>query len=241
MTPPDADVTDEQASASNVSRPASAGDEVSGDAWVTNPFDRRPVMTTAVRPNLLCPRRQQSSPPPPRRGGNRPTRAGLEYDTAINQLEKRPIEETNPPLSWPSSGPHEAPEAAGTSTSGPSGRGPLTVDQLVKRRRSLKGVAALEVNRVAPGAAVGVAPLATDEIGVQDDVRDALAKLTDGTYGERCRLPISVGRLAAVPYARRCVASPQRDGTGWDQVQGMVGGVVRVLAGEPRGRYEAGS
>jgi Prokaryotic dksA/traR C4-type zinc finger len=96
------------------------------------------------------------------------------------------------------------------------------------------------VNRLELVAVVGSTQVAAYDIGIRDAVRDAFAKLADGTYGEceTCRRPIPIARLEAVPYARRCVACQAREENGWDQVQQLVGGVVRVLAGEPQGRSE---
>lgn len=39
------------------------------------------------------------------------------------------------------------------------------------------------------------------------EIRDALQRLADGTYGEceDCRAAIPPGRLETIPYARRCV------------------------------------
>jgi Prokaryotic dksA/traR C4-type zinc finger len=171
--------------------------------------------------------------------GVRPMGVPVACDAAIDRLEQRPIEEVGPPMRWPTRGVSEVPEAAETSTGQPR-RDPLSVDQRVARRRDLEGLAALEVNRLERVAAIGSARVAAYDIGIRDAVRDALAKLTDGTYGdcEACRRPIPIARLEEVPYARRCVACQQREEDGWDQVQHLVGGVVRVLAGEPQGRSE---
>jgi hypothetical protein len=172
--------------------------------------------------------------------GARPMGLSVEYDAAIDRLEQRPIEEVGPPMRWPTRGANEEPKVAGTSTSGQSRRDPLSVDQRVALRRSLEGLAGLEVNRLERVALVGSARVAAYDIGIRDAVRDAFAKLADGTYGEceTCRRPIPIARLEAVPYARRCVACQAREENGWDQVQQLVGGVVRVLAGEPQGRSE---
>ncbi len=173
----------------------------------------------------------------------RPKGASVEYDAAIGRLEQRPIEPVGPPIPWPRRGASEEPEVAGTSRSGQSYRDPLSVDQRVALRRSLEGLAALEVNRLELVALVGSTQVAAFDIGIRDAVRDAFTKLADGTYGdcETCRRPIPIARLEAVPYARRCVACQEREENGWDQVQQLVGGVVRVLAGEPQGRSEMGS
>jgi hypothetical protein len=170
----------------------------------------------------------------------RPMDDSVEYDAAIGRLEQRPIEPVGPPILWPRRGATEEPVLAGTSTSGQSYRDPLSVDQRVALRRSLEGLAALEVNRLELVAVVGSTQVAAYDIGIRDAVRDAFAKLADGTYGEceTCRRPIPIARLEAVPYARRCVACQAREENGWDQVQQLVGGVVRVLAGEPQGRSE---
>jgi Prokaryotic dksA/traR C4-type zinc finger len=174
--------------------------------------------------------------------GARTMGASVEYDGAIGRLEQRPIEEVGPPMRWPRRGASGVPEVAGRSTSDQSCRGPLSVDQRVALRRSLEGLAALEVNRLELVAVVGSTQVAAYDIGIRDAVRDAFAKLADGTYGdcETCRRPIPIARLEAVPYARRCVACQEREENGWDQVQQLVGGVVRVLAGEPQGRSEIG-
>jgi hypothetical protein len=156
------------------------------------------------------------------------TSTGLVDHGAINRLEKRAV---------------EPPEVVRSSTAGQSGRGALTVDQLGALRRSLERLAAIEVNRVERVATVGLAPVAAYDIGIRDAVREALSKLTQGTYGDcgRCRRPIPIVRLHAVPYARRCVDCQKHEESGWDQVAGLVGGVVRVMAGEPQGRSEAGA
>lgn len=110
-------------------------------------------------------------------------------------------------------------------------------------RCSLEDLTALEENRVERIAAAGLQPLVAYDLGIRYAVHDALAKLTDGTYGdcETCRSPIPVTRLEAVPYARRCAACQEREENGWDQVSRLVGGVVRRLAGEPQGRSEIAS
>jgi hypothetical protein len=153
--------------------------------------------------------------------GTGPMGALVDDDAAIGRLERRPQ----------------------TSTSGQSRRDPLRVDQRVALRRSLEDLAALEVDRLERVAAVGSTQVAAYDIGIRDAVRDAFVKLADGTYGdcETCGRPIPIARLEAVPYARRCVACQEREENGWDQVQHLVGGVVRVLAGEPQSRSEVGS
>ena len=175
--------------------------------------------------------------------GARPMGASVECDAAIGRLEQRPIEPIGPPMTWPRSGASEARELAGTSTSGQSRRDRLGVAQRVALRRGLEDLAALEVDRVELLAAVGSTQVAAYDIGIRDAVRDAFVKLADGTYGdcETCRRPIPLARLEAVPYARRCVACQEREENGWNQVQQLVAGVVRVLAGEPQGRSEMGS
>jgi RNA polymerase-binding transcription factor DksA len=115
--------------------------------------------------------------------------------------------------------------------------GPLTFDQRVAIRQQLVELAELEDNRVERMVTMSPETLAAYDVGLRDAVRDALAKLTSGTYGncETCHQPIPAARLEAVPYARRCVPCQQRWEGGWDQVQGLVGGVVRTLIGEPQG------
>jgi RNA polymerase-binding transcription factor DksA len=46
--------------------------------------------------------------------------------------------------------------------------------------------------------------------GVLEEVRQALRRMDDGTYGtcEVCESPIPFERLEAIPHARRCVACP---------------------------------
>ena len=118
--------------------------------------------------------------------------------------------------------------------------GALTLDQRLAIRHQLVELAELEDDRVERVATIGAETLAAYDVGVRDAVRDALAKLASGTYGncETCHRPIPAARLEAVPYARRCVACQQRWEGGWDQVQGLVGSVVRTLAGEPQGPSE---
>jgi DnaK suppressor protein len=170
----------------------------------------------------------------------RPSGAGLKDGGALDRLETSVIANPSPPMSNPRRGAAEIADVAWSGRSDQAGRGALTVDQRVAMHRSLERLAALAANRVERVAAVGLAPVAAYEIGVQDAVRDALGKLVDGTYGdcETCRCPIPVARLDAVPYARRCVSCQEREENGWGQVQRLVGGVVRVLAGEPQGRSE---
>jgi Prokaryotic dksA/traR C4-type zinc finger len=118
--------------------------------------------------------------------------------------------------------------------------GPLTFDQRVAIRQQLVELAELEEDRVERMATMGPEILAAYDVGLRVAVRDALAKLTSGTYGycETCHRPIPAARLEAVPYARRCVACQQRWEGGWDHVQRLVGGVVRTLIGEPQGPSE---
>jgi RNA polymerase-binding transcription factor DksA len=56
------------------------------------------------------------------------------------------------------------------------------------------------------------ATLLEHEGHVTREIRDALARLDNGTFGicENCRKDIPVGRLEAVPYARYCVACADR-------------------------------
>jgi len=171
--------------------------------------------------------------------GVRAIGASVEYDAAIHRLEQRPIEELGPPMRWPRRGPNETRDVE-TSASDQSRGDPLSVDQRAGLRRSLDGLAALEVNRLERVAVVGSTQVAAYDIGIRDAVRDAIGKLADGTYGdcETCQHPIPIARLKAVPYARRCAACQQREENRWDQVEHLVGGVVRVLAGEPQGRSE---
>jgi RNA polymerase-binding transcription factor DksA len=118
--------------------------------------------------------------------------------------------------------------------------GALTLDQRVAIRHQLVELAELEEDRVERVATMGAETLAAYDVGIRDAVRDALAKLASGTYGncETCRRPIPAARLEAVPYARRCVSCQERMEDGWDQVRGLVGHVVRTLAGEPQGPSE---
>lgn len=118
--------------------------------------------------------------------------------------------------------------------------GPLTLEQRLAVRHQLRELAELEEDRVERVATVGLGPVAAYDVGLRDAVRDALAKLATGTFGkcETCHHLIPAARLEAVPYARRCVACQQRWEAGWDQVQGLVGGVVRSLVGEPQGPSE---
>jgi hypothetical protein len=173
--------------------------------------------------------------------GARPMGARLEHRAAIERSERGAIERTHLPRIRPGSPLTEAPRTAVPATSAQTGYGPLTVQQLAAIRRSLQDLAGLEENRVERVAAVGSAPLAAYDIGIRDAVRDALKKLAVGTYGdcESCGRPIPAARLEAVPYARRCVVCQAREESGWDQVQRLIGGIVRRLAGEPQGRAEA--
>lgn len=168
--------------------------------------------------------------------------AGIEGD-AMDRLTKRRVEEADQPRSSPGGGATETADVAVTSTSAQSDGGTLTFDQRMAIRRSLEDLAALETDRVERVAAVGLEPVAAYDLGIRYAVHDALAKLSNGTYGgcETCRSPIPAARLEAVPYARRCVTCQEREEKGWDQVGRLVGGVVRRLAGEPQGRSEMGS
>ncbi len=114
----------------------------------------------------------------------------------------------------------------------------LTFDQRVVILERLHQLSELEDTGVDHVATVGLTTLAAYRIGLRAAVRDALARLSDGTYGdcETCRRPISAARLVAVPYARRCASCQQREEESWDQVRRLIGGVVRTLVGEPQGR-----
>ena len=118
--------------------------------------------------------------------------------------------------------------------------GALTLDQRLAIRHQLVELAELEDDRVERVATIGAETLAAYDVGVRDAVRDALAKLASGTYGncETCHRPIPAARLEAVPYARRCLSCQERMEDGWDQVRGLVGHVVRTLGGEPQGPSE---
>lgn len=118
--------------------------------------------------------------------------------------------------------------------------GALTLDQRLAIRHQLVELAELEDDRVERVATIGAETLAAYDVGVRDAVRDALAKLASGTYGncETCHRPIPADRLEAVPYARRCLSCQERMEDGWDQVRGLVGSVVRTLVGEPQGPSE---
>jgi DnaK suppressor protein len=121
--------------------------------------------------------------------------------------------------------------------------GGLTRDQRSAIHQQLEHLAELEEDRVEQVATLGGELLAAYDIGLRDAVRDALAKLADGTYGicETCHHPIPAARLEAVPYARRCAPCQQRSEAGWDEVRGLVGSVVRTLVGEPQGPSEMAS
>ena len=120
--------------------------------------------------------------------------------------------------------------------------GALTLDHRLAIRRQLRELAELAEERVERVATVGVEPVAAYDIGLRDAVRDGLAKLASGTFGscETCHRQIPAARLEAVPYARRCVACQRRWEAGWDQVEGLVGSVVRTLVGEPQGPASGG-
>lgn len=118
-----------------------------------------------------------------------------------------------------------------------SDRDPLTFPQRVTILETLRDLAELENNRVEGVAVFGRAAVAAYDIGLRDAVRDALTKLDNGTYGdcETCHHPIPAARLKALPYARRCVTCQRGWENGCDPVSGLVGSVVRELAGEPQG------
>jgi RNA polymerase-binding transcription factor DksA len=122
-------------------------------------------------------------------------------------------------------------------------RGPLTEPQMAAMRESLERLAMLETDRVERVAAVGRVAIAAYDMGIRDAVREALTKLDAGTYGncEKCGDPIPVVRLEEVPYARRCRACQEREENSWNNLERMVAGVVRSLAGEPQGKSEAKS
>jgi hypothetical protein len=170
-----------------------------------------------------------------------PSDAGYKYDAAIDRSQKRPFENEHESLPYPGEGASEIADVAETSTSGRSVRAALTIDQREALQRSLEDLAALEADRAERIVAVGLEPVVAYEIGIRSAVHDALAKLANGIYGEceTCARPIPVGRLEAVPYARRCLPCQEREENGWNRVERVVGGVVRVLAGEPQGRSEA--
>jgi RNA polymerase-binding transcription factor DksA len=119
----------------------------------------------------------------------------------------------------------------------------LTPDQRRALRGRLLDLAQLEEDRVEHVATMGPEALAAYDLGVRDAVRDALAKLESGTYGncEACHRPIPPARLEAVPYARRCRSCQERMEDDWDQVRGLFGHVVRTQGGEPQGYSEAPS
>ena len=79
--------------------------------------------------------------------------------------------------------------------------GALTLDQRLAIRHQLVELAELEEDRVECVATIGAETLAAYDVGVRDAVRDALAKLASGTYGncETCHRPIPAARLEAVP------------------------------------------
>ena len=175
--------------------------------------------------------------------GTRPLGVCVRNDAAIDRLAERAIEEASRPQPGTGTESAEMLRAATASTSAPSDRRALTFDQRFAIRRSLEDLAALEENRVERIAKAGVEPLAAYDLGIRYAVHDALAKLTDETYGdcETCRNPIPVARLAAVPYARRCVTCQAREEHRWGQVGQLVGGVVRRFGWEPQGRSEMAS
>jgi DnaK suppressor protein len=144
------------------------------------------------------------------------------------------------------SGAWPAPEVSDTVTPARPERSDedaLTPDQRLAIRRQLVELAEQEEDRVEHVATMGPEALAAYDIGLRDAVRDALAKLENGTYGtcETCHRPIPAARLEAVPYARRCLSCQERTEDGWDQVRGLVGSVVRTMGGEPQGASETRS
>jgi DnaK suppressor protein len=116
----------------------------------------------------------------------------------------------------------------------------LSFDQRVAVLERLHQLSELEDSSVERVATAGITSLLAYRIGLRDAVRDALARLCDGTYGdcETCRRPIPPARLVAVPYARRCAPCQQREEESWDQVQRLIASVVRTLVGEPQGRSQ---
>jgi RNA polymerase-binding transcription factor DksA len=160
---------------------------------------------------------------------------GIDHDVAVDRLTKRPVEQADLRLVASSNRAIENPDAAATSTSAPPDQRAPTVAERAELRRRLEELAALEANRIERVAAIGSEPLDASEIGIRSDVHDALAKMTDGTYGdcETCQSLIPVARLTAVPYARRCLACQEREENGWHHVQRLVGGVPGDPAGEP--------
>jgi hypothetical protein len=118
--------------------------------------------------------------------------------------------------------------------------GALTLDERLAVRQQLRALAELAEDRVERVATCGAGPVAAYDLGLRDAVRDGLAKLASGTFGncETCHRRIPATRLQAVPYARRCGACQRRWEAGWDQVQGLVGSVVHTLVGEPQGPAE---
>ena len=165
---------------------------------------------------------------------------GATSDAAIDRGAESAMRQASRPRPDTETDSTEMQRAAMASASAPSDRPMLTFDQRFAIRRSLDDLAALEENRGERIAAAGVEPLAAYDLGIRFAVHDALAKLTDETYGncETCRNPIPVARLEAVPYARRCVACQAREEQTWDQVGRLVGGVVRRFGWEPQGRSE---
>jgi hypothetical protein len=113
----------------------------------------------------------------------------------------------------------------------------LSPEHLLVLQGQLCELAALEEDRVERVATMGLELVAAYDVGVRDAVRDALARIAAGTYGtcESCHELIPAARLDAVPYARRCATCQRRWEAGWDQVERLVGGVVRTLVGEPQG------
>lgn len=62
------------------------------------------------------------------------------------------------------------------------------------------------------------ATLLENEVYLQDEIRDALRRMDDGTFGvcERCGKEIPEGRLDALPYARHCAPCSEKEHSGLD-------------------------
>lgn len=174
---------------------------------------------------------------------DRPMGASLNYAATIDRSDRHRIEKPGPPRRAPQGGADGTLHTTEASTPRRPHRGRFTDHQLSVICRDLERLAALETDRGDLVASVGVLPVAAYDMGIRDAVRDALAKLVAGTYGdcETCENPIPVVRLEAVPYARRCRVCQEREEKGWNDLERMVGGVVRNLAGEPQGRSVASS
>ncbi len=130
--------------------------------------------------------------------------------------------------------------SAGDQTAVTAEPGTLTADQRLVLRRRLELLIQAEDDPVERVATLGPQAVAAYNVGMRDAVRDALAKMDEGTYGrcESCHAPIPVARLEALPYARRCVPCQERMESGWDQVRRLVGQVVRSQGGEVQGPSE---